>query len=142
MDAEAGEFFFIEMNTRIQVEHPVTELVYGVDLVRRAAARGRGASRCRSSQEDLEPRGDAIELRMNAEDPANGFLPSPGPVEPASRCPRGPWVRVDTWLEPGGEVPPFYDSLLGQADRVGRRIAQTALARAPGAPCASSRSRA
>ena len=112
VDAEAGEFFFIEMNTRIQVEHPVSELVYGVDLVAEQLRVAAGEP-LRLRQEELEPRGAAIELRVTAEDPSNGWLPSPGPV-PDLALPAGPWVRVDTWLEPGSEVPPFYDALLAK----------------------------
>ncbi len=104
VDDETGDYFFIEMNTRIQVEHPVTELVTGVDLV---------AAQLTGSLPAFEPRGCALELRLNAEDPAKKFLPSPGVVSDV-RWPSGPWVRVDTWLEPGVEVPPFYDSLLAK----------------------------
>jgi acetyl-CoA carboxylase biotin carboxylase subunit len=112
VDDETQEFFFIEMNTRIQVEHPVTELVTGVDLVaeqlRIAAGEG-----LRLAQDDVDARGCALELRINAEDPDQDFMPSPGPLERVV-LPAGPWVRVDTWMEPGGVVPPFYDSLLGK----------------------------
>jgi acetyl-CoA carboxylase, biotin carboxylase subunit len=104
VDDESGEHFFIEMNTRIQVEHPVTELVTGVDLV---------AAQLTGDLPAFEARGCALELRLNAEDPDNRFMPSPGKV-PSVVWPAGPWVRVDTWLEPGVEVPPFYDSLLGK----------------------------
>ncbi len=104
VDDETGEHFFIEMNTRIQVEHPVTELVTGVDLV---------VAQLTGELPAFETRGCALELRLNAEDPANQFMPSPGKV-PTVVWPSGPWVRVDTWLEPGVEVPPFYDSLLGK----------------------------
>jgi acetyl-CoA carboxylase biotin carboxylase subunit len=112
VDADSGEFFFIEMNTRIQVEHPVTELVTGVDLVAEQLRIAAGEA-LRPRQEDVAPRGCALELRINAEDPANKFMPSPGPLDRVV-LPAGPWVRVDTWMEPGGEVAPFYDSLLGK----------------------------
>jgi acetyl-CoA carboxylase, biotin carboxylase subunit len=112
VDADSGEFFFIEMNTRIQVEHPITEAVTGVDLVAEQLRIAAG-ERLRVAQEDIAPRGCALELRLNAEDPDKGFLPSPGTIERVV-LPTGPWVRLDTWLEPGGKVPPFYDSLLGK----------------------------
>ncbi len=100
------------MNTRIQVEHPVTELACGVDLVAEGLRIAAGEP-LRLAQEDVVSRGCALELRVNAEDPAKGFLPSPGTLERVV-LPAGPWVRVDTWMEPGGEVPPFYDSLLAK----------------------------
>ena len=112
VDAASDEFFFIEMNTRIQVEHPVTEAITGVDLIAEQL-RIAGGEPLALRQEDIAPRGCAIELRINAEDPANNFTPSPGPLDRVV-LPAGPWVRVDTWMEPGGEVPPFYDSLLGK----------------------------
>ena len=112
VDAEADEFFFIEMNTRIQVEHPVTEIICGIDLIAEQLQIADGVS-LRLDQDDVDPRGMALELRLNAEDPDNGFAPSPGEIERVV-LPAGPWVRMDTWLEPGGEVPPFYDSLLGK----------------------------
>ncbi len=127
VDAESGEFFFIEMNTRIQVEHPVTELVTGVDLVAEQLRIAAGEP-LRLQQDEVAPRGCAVELRINAENPANGFVPSPGPLNRVV-LPAGPWVRVDTWMEPGGEVPPFYDSLLGKVVVWGQDRA-TALARA------------
>jgi len=112
VDAATEEFFFIEMNTRIQVEHPVTELVTGIDLVAEQLRLAAGEP-LRVAQDDVAPRGCAVELRVNAEDPAKGFAPSPGTIERVV-LPTGPWVRLDTWLEPGGRVPPFYDSLLGK----------------------------
>ena len=112
VDDETGDFFFMEMNTRIQVEHPITEWICGVDLVAEQLriASGEGL---RMAQDDIDPRGSAIEFRLTAEDPGNDFFPSPGPVEQVN-MPSGPWVRVDTWLEGGGVVTPFYDSLLAK----------------------------
>ena len=111
-DDETGEFFFIEMNTRIQVEHPVTEMITGVDLVRETI-RIAGGEKLRFAQSDIAPRGHAIEVRINAEDPARDFRPSPGTVG-ALAVPGGFGVRFDTFLYPGCTVPPFYDSLLGK----------------------------
>jgi acetyl-CoA carboxylase, biotin carboxylase subunit len=112
VDAESGDFFFIEMNTRIQVEHPVTELVTGVDLVAEQLRIAAGEP-LRLTQDDVAARGCAIELRITAEDPDNNFLPSPGVAEHLV-LPSGPWVRVDSGLQPRLEVPPFYDSLIAK----------------------------
>jgi acetyl-CoA carboxylase, biotin carboxylase subunit len=112
VDDETGDFFFMEMNTRIQVEHPITEWICGVDLVAEQLRIAAG-ERLRLAQDDIDPRGAAIEFRLTAEDPGNDFFPCPGPVEQVN-MPSGPWVRVDTWLEGGGEVTPFYDSLLAK----------------------------
>jgi acetyl-CoA carboxylase biotin carboxylase subunit len=105
-------FYFLEMNTRIQVEHPVTELVYGVDLVREQLRIASGEP-MRVPPRWLEPRGWALECRITSEDPANGFLPSTGRVEQL-RVPGGPGVRWDAGVEPGDEVTLFYDSLLAK----------------------------
>lgn len=108
---EDGEFYFIEMNTRIQVEHPVTELITGTDLVREQIfiAAGKGLS---FKQSDIEFRGHAIEARINAENPEN-FMPSPGKVT-EWHTPGGPGVRLDSHLYRGYKVPPYYDSLIGK----------------------------
>ena len=108
---ENGEFYFIEMNTRIQVEHPVTEMITGVDLVKQQllVAAGEPLS---LSQEDITLSGHAIECRINAEDPEN-FRPSPGHIS-VYHPPGGPGVRVDSHMYAGYEVPPFYDSLIGK----------------------------
>ncbi|RYG41553.1 acetyl-CoA carboxylase biotin carboxylase subunit, partial [bacterium] len=108
----SGEFYFIEVNTRIQVEHPVTEMITGIDLVQEMI-RIAGGAKLSIRQEDVKVRGHAIECRINAEDPAKGFLPGPGTVE-ALRVPEGEGVRFDNMLYEGYTVPPFYDSLLGK----------------------------
>jgi acetyl-CoA carboxylase biotin carboxylase subunit len=111
-DEAARAFYFIEMNTRIQVEHPVTELVTGIDLVREMI-RIAGGEQLRFTQGEIALRGHAIEVRINAEDPAKNFAPSPGIVGEL-RLPGGNGVRFDSLLYPGYAVPPFYDSLLGK----------------------------
>ena len=107
--AESGEFYFMEMNTRIQVEHPVTEMVTGVDLVKeqiRSAAGERIGEAPKIS-------GHSIECRINAEDPEHDFRPSPGRIT-AFHAPGGPGIRIDTHVYAGYMVPPYYDSLLGK----------------------------
>lgn len=110
--AADGSFYFLEMNTRIQVEHPVTELVYGVDLVREQLRIARGMEMS-LPERPLTPRGWALECRITSEDPANGFLPSTGRIE-YLRIPAGPGVRWDGGFEPGNDVTLFYDSLLAK----------------------------
>ncbi|MGH8220116.1 MAG: acetyl-CoA carboxylase biotin carboxylase subunit [Steroidobacteraceae bacterium] len=112
VDVEHGAFYFLEMNARIQVEHPVTEAVTGVDLVAEQIAIA-GGSGLRLRQPDVHPRGCAIECRVNAEDPARGFQPSPGRVSEVV-WPAGPGIRVDTHIGSGSRIPPFYDSLMAK----------------------------
>ena len=108
---EEGRFCFIEMNTRIQVEHPVTEMVTGIDLVKMQLRIASG-EKLTLKQEDIEIRGHAIEVRVNAEDPKT-FMPSPGPVR-LWHAPGGPGIRVDSHVYSGYAVPPYYDSLIGK----------------------------
>ncbi len=108
---ENGSFYFIEMNTRIQVEHPVTESVTGVDIVKEQLRIANGDV-LTYKQEDIQIRGHAIECRINAEDPET-FMPSPGTIE-HYHPPGGPGVRVDTHVYQGYKVPPHYDSLIGK----------------------------
>lgn len=108
---EDGEFYFIEMNTRLQVEHPVTEMITGVDIVRQQILIAAG-EKLPFTQRQLQLRGHAIECRINAEDPYN-FTPSPGRIS-AWHAPGGPGVRVDSHIYTGYTVPPHYDSMIGK----------------------------
>ena len=105
------EFYFIEMNTRLQVEHPVTEMITGIDIVREQLQIAGGES-LSVTQDDVQLRGHAIECRINAEDPKT-FMPSPGLVQ-LWHVPGGPGIRIESHVYSGYKVPPFYDSMIGK----------------------------
>ncbi len=107
-----NEFYFLEVNTRIQVEHPISEMITGIDIVKEQLLVAAG-KKLSFSQADIEPRGHAIECRINAEDPLKNFMPSPGMLT-RFELPHHPWVRVDTACYPGYTILPFYDSLLAK----------------------------
>jgi acetyl-CoA carboxylase biotin carboxylase subunit len=108
---ENGEFYFIEMNTRVQVEHPVTEMITGIDIVKEQILIAAGES-LHYQQKDIVLRGHAVECRINAEDPRT-FMPSPGTIT-QFHMPGGPGIRVDSHLYNGYRVPPYYDSMIGK----------------------------
>ncbi len=114
----SGAFYFMEMNTRIQVEHPVTEMVTGIDLIK-LQIRIAAGEKMKIKQEDVKITGAAIECRINAEDPLNNFLPSPGKIEELN-LPGGPGVRVDTHIYPGYVISPYYDSMVAKVITYGR----------------------
>ncbi len=118
VDAASGEFYFMEMNTRVQVEHPVTELVTGVDIVKEQL-RIAGGEPLSLAQSDVRLRGHALECRINAEDPEAGFAPAPGEVR-RLHLPGGPGIRVDSHLFEGYRIPPYYDSLMAKVIAWGR----------------------
>jgi acetyl-CoA carboxylase biotin carboxylase subunit len=140
VDRERGTFYFLEMNARIQVEHPVTELVTGLDLVAEQLAVAEGQP-LRLRQEDVVLTGHAIECRINAEEPAADFRPTPGRIDRVV-LPVGEGIRVDTHVQGGSVVPPYYDSLLAKlvvhgrdrADALARTRAALALLRVEGVP--------
>jgi acetyl-CoA carboxylase biotin carboxylase subunit len=127
VDLEADAYYFIEVNARIQVEHGVTEMITGIDLVAEQLRVAAGLP-LSFEQADVRRHGAALEFRINAEDPNNNFMPSPGLV-PAMHLPAGPGVRVDTGIEAGGRVQPFYDSMVAKL-MVWGRDREEALARA------------
>ncbi len=126
---ENGEFYFIEMNTRVQVEHPVTEMITGVDIIREQLSIAAG-NVLKYKQEDIVVRGHAIECRLNAED-SKTFMPSPGKIT-MYHAPGGPGVRVDTHIYNGYVVPPHYDSMIGKLITYGN-TRESAIARMQGA---------
>lgn len=118
-------FYFLEMNTRLQVEHPVTELVTGIDIVQEQLRIARGR-RLSFTQEDVKIQGWAIECRINAEDPYNNYMPSTGAIT-TSQLPTGPGVRVDTGVFPGFQISPFYDSMISKLICYGKTRAEAVL---------------
>jgi acetyl-CoA carboxylase biotin carboxylase subunit len=117
-DQRSKNFYFMEMNTRIQVEHPVTEMVTGIDMIKEQIRIASG-ERLQFHQENIQLKGAAIECRINAEDFENNFMPSPGKIE-SLILPGGPGVRLDTHIYPGYEIPPYYDSLIAKVITHGR----------------------
>ena len=107
-----GNFYFLEMNTRIQVEHPITEAVTGVDLVKEQLKIASGRELC-CAQEDIQVRGHAIECRINAENPLTDFSPNPGKIT-GYRSPGGPGLRVDSGVYMNYTIPPYYDSMISK----------------------------
>jgi acetyl-CoA carboxylase biotin carboxylase subunit len=134
VDTRREAFYFLEMNARIQVEHPVTEAVTGIDLIAEQIAIADGAG-LRLRQSEVRSTGCAIECRVNAEDYRNEFKPSPGRVRDVS-WPAGEGIRVDSHVVPGSSIPPFYDSLMGKIIASGPDRA-TALTRLRGAIAAT-----
>ena len=108
-----GHFYFLEMNTRVQVEHGITELVTGIDIVKEQIRIAAGEKLSVKKQDKVQLKGHAIECRINAEDPANNFAPCPGLIE-RYHAPGGPGVRLDSHAHAGYSVPPFYDSMIGK----------------------------
>jgi acetyl-CoA carboxylase, biotin carboxylase subunit len=111
-DVERDDFYFMEVNARIQVEHPVSEMITGVDLIR-LQLEVAGGETSRFQQHNIVPHGHAIEARIIAENPDRAFAPSPGRIR-AWRPPHGPGIRLDTAMEEGASVPPFYDSMIAK----------------------------
>ena len=131
VDLDRSEFSFLEINTRVQVEHPVTEMVTGVDIVRQQLRLAAGEP-LSFTQDDVTVRGHAIECRINAESVADGFLPSPGTITRWDP-PAGDHVRVDSHAFVGYEIPPYYDSLIAKLIVAGADRAEAIEAIAEGA---------
>jgi len=118
-----NNFYFMEMNTRIQVEHPVTELVTGIDLIKEQIRVAAG-EKIRIQQDNIHIKGAAIECRINAEDPDNNFMPCPGKIETLN-LPGGPGIRVDTHIYPGYTISPYYDSMVAKLIAYGNNRQET-----------------
>ncbi len=118
-----GRFYFLEMNTRVQVEHGITELVTGIDIVKEQVRIAAGEKLSVKKQDKIPLKGHAIECRINAEDPANNFIPCPGKIE-RYHAPGGPGVRLDSHAHAGYTVPPYYDSMIGKLMTHGRNRAE------------------
>ncbi len=125
---ERGDFYFMEMNTRVQVEHPVTEMITNTDIIKEQIRIAAGEPISCAERAPFTPEGHAIEMRINAEDPDHSFRPSPGTVT-RFRLPAGPGVRVETFVEEGSKISPYYDSLLAKVIVHGQDRAE-AIARA------------
>ena len=112
-DLDSNRYFFMEVNTRLQVEHPITEELYGIDLVTGQIEVAAGIEVDLSA---AAPRGHVMEVRLNAEDPGRDFSPAPGAVE-LFRPPAGPGIRIDSGIESGAEIPPEFDSMVAKNNR-------------------------
>ena len=110
---ERGHFYFMEMNTRVQVEHPVTEEITGTDIIKEQLRIAAGEPMSCASRAPFSPAGHAIELRINAEDPAHGFRPCPGTIT-KFEAPAGPGIRVESYVRAGSRISPYYDSLVAK----------------------------
>ncbi|MDO5024887.1 MAG: acetyl-CoA carboxylase biotin carboxylase subunit, partial [Slackia piriformis] len=110
---ESGKFYFMEMNTRVQVEHPVTEQITGTDIIKEQLRIASGEPMSCADRAPFSPNGHAIEFRINAEDPENGFRPCPGTITRFD-VPGGPGIRVESYINAGSVISPFYDSMVAK----------------------------